>query len=100
MLESGKFVADMNSLKIEDLRDDAEQKAKLEGHLKSGDLFEEEKYPTATYEITKVTTGASGDYNTMIDGNLTLTGVTKPISFTVNVTLNDGILTIATESKV
>lgn len=99
MLESGKFVADMNSLENEDLRDDAEQKAKLEGHLKSGDFFEVEKYPTATYEITKVTTGVSGDYNTMIDGNLTLKGVTKPVSFNANVTINEGIVTIATEPK-
>ncbi len=99
MLESGKFVADMNSLENEDLKNDAEQKAKLEGHLKSGDFFEVETYPTATYEITKVTSGVTGDYNTMIDGNLTLKGVTQPVSFNANVTVNEGIVTIATEPK-
>ena len=30
-------------------------KSKLEGHLKSTDFFEVEKFPTASYEITKVT---------------------------------------------
>ena len=71
-LESGKFVADMNSLTSVDLKDDAKQLAKLEGHLKSGDFFETEKYPTASYEITKVSKNETGDYNTLLDGNLTI----------------------------
>lgn len=98
-LESGKFVANMNTLASVDLKDDAEQKGKLEGHLKSGDFFETEKYPTATYEITKVTATEGGDYNTLLDGNLTMKGITKPVQFKANVSMNSGEVTIATEPK-
>ena len=99
VLESGKFVADMNSLTSVDLKDDAEQLAKLESHLKSGDFFETEKYPTASYEITKVSKNATGDYNTLLDGNLTIKGITKPIQFNANVSIKDGAASIATEPK-
>ncbi|MBU4537668.1 MAG: YceI family protein [Weeksellaceae bacterium] len=99
-LESGKFVADMSSLTSVDLKDDAEQLNKLNGHLKSGDFFEVEKFPTASYEITKVTDNtAGGDYNTLLDGNLTIKGITKPVQFNANVSVKDGIVSIATEPK-
>jgi polyisoprenoid-binding protein YceI len=98
-LESGTFVADMSSLENVDLKDDAEQKAKLEGHLKSGDFFEVEKFPTASYEITKVTEAQNGDYNTVLDGNLTIKGITKPVQFNANVSVNNGEVSIATEPK-
>ncbi|GAB0157292.1 YceI family protein [Chryseobacterium sp. Alg-005] len=98
-LESGKFVADMGSLTSVDLKDDAEQLGKLNGHLKSGDFFEVEKFPTASYEITKVTPAAQGDYNTLLDGNLTIKGITKPTQFKANVAVKDGEVSIATEPK-
>jgi len=98
-LESGKFVADMNSLTSEDLKDDTEKLNKLNGHLKSGDFFETEKFPTASYEITKVTPSAEGDYNTLLDGNLTIKGISKPVQFKANVSVNDGVASIATEPK-
>ena len=82
------------------MKDDAEKKAKLEGHLKSGDFFETETHPTATYEITKVTEATDGgDYNTILDGNLTMKGITKPVQFKANVSMNSGEVTIATEPK-
>ena len=96
-LQSGKFVADINTLENIDLKDNQEMKTKLEGHLKSGDFFEVEKFPTASYEITKVTETKSGDYNTLIDGNLTIKGITKPVQFKANVTVADGNVNIATE---
>lgn len=98
-LESGKFVADMTTLTSVDLKDDTEQLNKLNGHLKSGDFFETEKFPTASYEITKVSDNASGDYNTLLDGNLTIKGITKPVQFNANVSLKDGEVSIATEPK-
>ncbi len=96
-LESGKFVADMATLENVDLKSDAEQKSKLEGHLKSGDFFEVEKFPTASYEITNVTPLSEGDYNTLLDGNLTIKGITKPVKFNANVAVSQGEVTIATE---
>lgn len=98
-LESGKFVADMTSLTSEDLKNDAEQLGKLNGHLKSGDFFEVEKFPTASYEITKVAPSAEGDYNTLLDGNLTIKGITKPVQFKANVSVKNGEVSIATEPK-
>lgn len=98
-LESGKFVADMETLTSVDLKDDAEQLEKLNNHLKSGDFFEVEKFPTASYEITKVTDNPSGDYNTLLDGNLTIKGITKPVQFNANVSVKEGEVSIATEPK-
>lgn len=99
-LESGKFVADMNSLTSVDLKDDPEQLNKLNGHLKSADFFDVEKFPTASYEITKVSENTSGgDYNTVLEGNLTIKGITKPVQFNANVSVKDDIVSIATEPK-
>ena len=96
-LQSGKFVADINTLENIDLKDNQEMKSKLEGHLKSADFFEVEKFPTASYEITKVTEAKSGDYNTILDGNLTIKGITKPVQFKANVTVQNENVSIATE---
>lgn len=98
-LESGKFVADMNSLTSVDLKDKADQLEKLNGHLKSNDFFEVEKFPTASYEITKVAPSAGGDYNTLLDGNLTIKGITKPVQFRANVSVKEGEVSIASEPK-
>lgn len=99
-LQSGTFVADMTTLTSVDLKDDAEQLEKLNGHLKSGDFFEVEKFPTASYEITSVADNtAGGDYNTLLDGNLTIKGITKPVKFQANVSVKDGEISIATEPK-
>lgn len=95
-LTGGRFVVDLNSLKNEDLKADAEGQAKLEGHLKSADFFDVAKYPTATYEITGVT-AATGDYNSVIAGNLTLRGVTKPVQFKANVTHTGNMVSIKSE---
>lgn len=98
-LESGQFVIDMTSIENEDLKD-AESNGKLLGHLKSADFFDVEKFPTASFEITKISEAPSGsDYNTVLDGNLTLKGITKPAVFNANVKIKDGELTIATEPK-
>ena len=96
-LESGAFVADMNSLENMDLINDSEKKSKLENHLKSGDFFEIEKFPTASYEITKVTASEVGDYNTILEGNLTIKGITKPVNFNANVSVQNEMVSISTE---
>ena len=102
----GNFVLDMTSI---DVSGPAGSKpadnAKLEGHLKSGDFFDVEKSPEASFEITSVKpfTGTVTDSNDvrqesiskykvanpthMIGGNLTLRGVTKNIEFPAQVTV-------------
>ncbi|MDR7693515.1 YceI family protein [Riemerella anatipestifer] len=96
-LESGKFVANMNTLANRDITDDAEKSAKLDGHLKNEDFFEVEKFPTSSFEITKVTEAAEGDYNTLLDGNLTIKGITKPVQFKANIKVEEGKVSIKTE---
>jgi polyisoprenoid-binding protein YceI len=51
--------------------------AKRDGHLKTADFFDVEKYPVMTFKSTGVTSGTSSVYT--IAGNLTLHGVTKPV---------------------
>lgn len=54
---------------------------KRDGHLRSADFFDVEKYPTATYKSTKVEALDSESYRVI--GDLTLHGVTRPITFDV-----------------
>lgn len=56
----------------------------LDTHLKSPDFFDADKFPTATFKSTSVAvTGAS---TADVTGDLTIHGVTKPV--TLHVTLN------------
>lgn len=48
-----------------------------DGHVKSADFFDAEKYPTATFRSTGVR--ANGE-NYVLDGDFTLKGITRPIS--------------------
>lgn len=54
---------------------------KLEAHLRAEDFFDTAKYPTITFKST----GArfNGDKLASVSGNLTLHGVTKPVTLTV-----------------
>ncbi len=76
-LSGGKIVMDMTSITCTDLPDGPGRK--LIGHLTSGDFFETEAHPTATLDITKVMAGDGNNYT--IHGDLTIKGITKPISF-------------------
>jgi polyisoprenoid-binding protein YceI len=67
------FSADVNSITTGvDQRD---------GHLKSADFFDTEKYPTIDFVSTSFTK-VSGD-NYKLKGNLTMRGVTRPIELDV-----------------
>lgn len=58
---------------------------KLDEHLKSEEFFDVDKYPTATFVSNKVT--VTGKDTAKVQGDLTLHGVTKPV--TLNVKLNE-----------
>ena len=55
--------------------------AKRDTHLKSEEFFNVGKFPTLTYKATKLK--FNGDKLTGADGDLTLLGVTKPVSLAV-----------------
>jgi polyisoprenoid-binding protein YceI len=55
---------------------------KLNEHVKSPEIFDAEKFPTATY--TGKFTKWNGDSPTEAQGTLTMHGVTKPLTLTIN----------------
>lgn len=57
----------------------------FDDHLKSKDFFNTAKHPTATFKSTKVE--KTGDKTAKVTGDLTLLGVTKPV--TLDVTYNN-----------
>ncbi|NAS11794.1 YceI family protein [Poritiphilus flavus] len=80
-LIGGEFEVDMTSLISTDL--EGEYKGKLEGHLKSDDFFGVETHPTSKLVFTNVT--ASGKNSYEVTGDLTIKGITKPITFDVSI---------------
>jgi len=84
VLTGGSFTVDMTSLVATDL--DGEMKGKLEGHLKSDDFFGTETHPTAQLVITQVGVDAAGGYQ--VTGDLTIKGITQPVSFPMTVAAN------------
>ncbi len=51
-------------------------------HLRSADFFNAAEFPKMTYKSTNVV--FSGDNPTAVEGNLTLLGVTKPVSLKID----------------
>ena len=90
----GSFVFDMNSLTSTDLTGDRMQK--LNSHLKNGDFFETEKFPLATYVITSVQKSSNKSFPYLINGNLTLKGITKKVSFPAKISFGD-VLTLESD---
>ena len=96
----GKFIIDMNSINNMDLKD-ADDNAKLVGHLKSPDFFDVEKYPTAVFQITSVEPiSGNADASHNITGNLTMKEITKSISFPAMITINDANVTATSNAFV
>jgi polyisoprenoid-binding protein YceI len=54
---------------------------KRDGHLKTAEFFDAEKFPTLNFKSTKVVKKGEEDYE--VTGDLTIHGVTKPVTFAV-----------------
>jgi polyisoprenoid-binding protein YceI len=52
-----------------------------DNHLRSGDFFESEKYPTIEFRSTGIKSHAGAEF--VLDGELTIKGVTKPVELVV-----------------
>jgi polyisoprenoid-binding protein YceI len=76
-LNAGSFTVDMTSLTATDLT--GEYKDKLDGHLKADDFFGTEKFPTASLVFKKIKAVSTSLYS--ITADLTIKGITKPITF-------------------
>ena len=67
------FTAEVNSINTKNEQRD--------GHLKSGDFFDAEKYPQIKFEATKFEKVSDEEY--ALSGNITLRDVTKPVKLNV-----------------
>ena len=83
-LTGGTFTVDMTSLTATDLT--GEYQGKLNGHLKSEDFFGTEKFPTSKLVFKKVADKGKGVYT--ITADLTIKGITNPVTFDMNVKAN------------
>ena len=92
-LVGGEFEIDMNSITNRDIADNSYKK-KIENHLKSADFFDVQKYPKATFEITNVSVK---DEISIIEGNLTIKGITKNISFPATVLVEKSGVTLLSD---
>ena len=55
---------------------------KLDAHLKEADFFDVEKFPTLTFKSTSIRSLGDRDYE--VSGDLTIRGVTKPVTLSVD----------------
>lgn len=92
---------DMTSIVSTDMKGKPKQ-ADLEGHLKSADFFEVEKYPTAKFVITSVKPTANptaGVHTHDITGDLTLKDQTHSLTVPASVTMQDKTAEATTQFK-
>jgi polyisoprenoid-binding protein YceI len=106
-VSGGKFILNVAGITVSGPKSvSAESSAKLLGHLKSGDFFDIEKHPEATFELTdikpfqgNVTDTADprqeeineykvGNPTHTVSGNMTIKGITKNIEFPARVTVS------------
>ncbi|MCO6146774.1 YceI family protein [Flavobacterium sp. NRK1] len=100
-VETGTFTINMKSITVTDPKE-GKDKINLENHLKGlGDKANEDhffninKYPAGTFEITGI---IKQNNKTMVEGNLTLKGITKNIAFPAFISVNDTLAVINSET--
>ncbi|WP_300027650.1 YceI family protein [uncultured Maribacter sp.] len=90
-LTGGEFVIDMTSISCSDLQA-GQGKEKLEGHLQSADFFGVENNPTSKLVFTSVK--AMNDSSYTVTGDLTIKGITKPVTLVVSMFENKASATM------
>jgi polyisoprenoid-binding protein YceI len=75
-----ELVIEMASVDTND-NDKGNRPRSRDEHLRSADFFNAAEFPRMTYKSTSVV--FAGDTPTVVEGNLTLLGVTKPVAITV-----------------
>jgi polyisoprenoid-binding protein YceI len=87
----------MQSIKVLDIQDSASN-AKLTNHLKSDDFFSVASHPTSQFKITSAKVVAPGKVD--ITGDLTIKGITKPLTIPTTWKQEGDKLTAKGEAKV
>lgn len=88
-ITAGSFVVDMNTIDETDPSSEGGE-AKLVGHLKSGDFFLVDSFPTAEFVVT-------GHNGSDVSGNLTIRGITKEVTIPTTVTKSETGLNVSSE---
>ena len=91
-IKNAYFIFDMKSITCLDIPADDDYNQKLVKHLNSPDFFDTENHPTAMFTLAEIT-GDAGQTNFV--GDLTLKGITKSVSFPVNITEVEGGLQVS-----
>jgi len=99
-IKGGSFKIDLNSITNVDINN-AEGNTKLVTHLKSPDFFDVQKFPTANFVITEVSKQKASSSQPLktthrIDGDLTIKGITKKVSFDASINILNGKFTAST----
>ena len=89
-ISAGNFEIDMTSIVCKDLKD-AEYNGKLVGHLKNDDFFATDKFPKANFVLKSAKSTGGDTYD--ISGDLTIKGITKPVTFPATVKVTGKSLT-------
>ena len=72
--------------------------SEVDDALKSADFFDPKRFPAAQFVARGARQTGNGHYT--LDGQLTLKGVTKPISLPFSVDIKNGTATVAAETKI
>ena len=78
-LLSGKFIVDMNTMSVDDIKGRGKQR--LEGHLRNEDFFDVDNHNEAILMFNDRTPLVNGVYE--ISGSLTIKGISNPVQFTL-----------------
>ena len=81
-LVGGQISFNMKTITNSDIESE-KYKAMLEGHLKSVDFFDVDKYPLSTISVTKATKTEGNNYSIVAD--LSIKGITHSITFDAEV---------------
>jgi len=86
----------MNSITNTDM--EGEWSQKLLDHLNSADFFDVKNHSASTLEINSVKNIEGNKY--IVNGNLTIKGISKPIEFPATIEVKDGKLAAFAEVKI
>jgi polyisoprenoid-binding protein YceI len=91
MIENGQLMGGTAEVNMNTIVDDKYRSDNnLIQHLKDPDFFDVEKFPMSTFAITKVESTNSEDKK--ITANLTIKGITQPVTFPAKIEVSDGIV--------
>lgn len=90
LVKGGDLIVDMNSLTVEDIKDE-EKNAKLLGHLKNQDFFSVEEYPEAQFMINE---SMANDTARLVIGELMIKGISQPAEIRYDIKRNGDVVVL------